>query len=565
MLTEAEQWEPLTATQVHHASISPIQGSRMEPRVLHLGVFDDAGGILRSTIDDRHDGSHLYDAADLSIYPNVPDAAEPEAIYAGVFFNHFGHFLLESLARLWYAREHPHLPIIWVGVDTWASPPTLKGWQREILDVLGLQNPVRVLIAPERFHVLHVPDAGYKYADWCHPQHADFLAVFGGIAQVPGRRVWLSRSNVGNGVGMMNGAMIEENVRKSGWLPVRPEELSVREQLTVLAEAEEVAGEEGSAFHLLLLLSDLSSKQFHVFRRYGFEHKSFHTIGRARSVHQRFYTTDRDAVLSVAGREVQRLAPNARQVLDYLRAPLHRSTIRSVEGHHSLRRINGVIAATKAKSYLEVGLKDGSIFRAIDCDRKVGIDSFLEFDPRRFPDSRSEFYSLAPQDFATYFAEEKVFDVIFVNNCHTSAEVLRTVMALLPLTHARTVIVIDNAIPAGDIATWSDASVVTSEPESAAQSGDGREEDVFRAVLLLKAMLPAWELLTFGSGGQPQTVFIAPAARPKYEMSEFGSTESTAQIADLARVSLEQLGDVRATFNVMDEGDAIKFLKSAYK
>lgn len=563
-MTTTEQCEPLSAMRVPNAVVSPIQNARMEPRVLHLGVFDEAGEILHSSVEDRHDGSHLYAAADLSIYPDIPSAAEPAAIYAGVFFNHFGHFLLESLARLWYARAHPDLPIVWVGVDSWTSSPALKSWQREILDILEIRNPVRVLVAAERFEDLHVPDAGYKYADWCHPQHAEFLAVFDGAAQIPGRRVWLSRSDVGNGVGMMNGGMIEDNVRKSGWLPVRPERLTVREQLTVLAEAEEVAGEEGSAFHLLLLLADVSSKQFHVFRRYGFEHKSFHTIGKARAVNQHFYTTDRDVVISVAGREVQRLAPNARQVLDALRAPLHKSTIKSVEGHHSLRRINDIVAATKAKSYLEVGLKDGSIFRWVDCEQKVGIDSPLEFDPRRFPDSTSDFYSASPHDFAAYFAGRRVFDLVFINNCHSPAEVLRTVMALLPLTHARTVMVIDNAIPIDEIASLMSSEDALGAREIPGRMRDGDQGDVFNAVLLLRALLPAWKLLTFGTEGIPQAVFVAPGARPRYEAAELAPTGFLDQVADLAQSDRERMRQLGASFGVVGESDLLRFLRSAF-
>ena len=34
-------------------------------------------------------------------------------IYGGMLMDHFGHFLLEAMARLWFIREHPELPVLW--------------------------------------------------------------------------------------------------------------------------------------------------------------------------------------------------------------------------------------------------------------------------------------------------------------------------------------------------------------------------------------------------------------------------------------------------------------------
>jgi hypothetical protein len=39
------------------------------------------------------------------------------AIYGGMLMNHFGHFLVEAMARLWFIRERPELPILWHWID----------------------------------------------------------------------------------------------------------------------------------------------------------------------------------------------------------------------------------------------------------------------------------------------------------------------------------------------------------------------------------------------------------------------------------------------------------------
>ena len=34
------------------------------------------------------------------------------AIYGGMLMNHFGHFLVEAMSRLWFIQERPQLPIL---------------------------------------------------------------------------------------------------------------------------------------------------------------------------------------------------------------------------------------------------------------------------------------------------------------------------------------------------------------------------------------------------------------------------------------------------------------------
>ncbi|MCR4667126.1 MAG: hypothetical protein K5657_07515, partial [Desulfovibrio sp.] len=41
-----------------------------------------------------------------------------DCIFGGFLFKHYGHFLLESLSRLWFAKEHPNLLVVFVCRDT---------------------------------------------------------------------------------------------------------------------------------------------------------------------------------------------------------------------------------------------------------------------------------------------------------------------------------------------------------------------------------------------------------------------------------------------------------------
>lgn len=242
---------------------------------------------------------------------NAVDSMPGAAIYAGPLYHVYGHFILESCQRLWWAAEHPDLPIVWTVDDVTA--PELTSWGRDILDILGVRNEVILLRRPTRFDTLHVPDAGYKYADWSHPQHIDFLAAYDGPAQQAGAKLWLSRDPA-HGRGLINRHIIERKLRDLGWTIVTFELMPVRAQLDALAQAEVIAGEEASTFHNLLLLTDVRGKRFHVFRRHGPEHLSFTTISTARDVDQRVHSCSQDALISATGGPSSGWLPTRRSI-----------------------------------------------------------------------------------------------------------------------------------------------------------------------------------------------------------------------------------------------------------
>lgn len=551
---------PLTAESLERAIVCPIQKVRMEEHIQHLGVFTENGDLVTSTIDDRHHGTHLYRSADLSIYPSIVDAPEPEAIYAGVFFHHYGHFLLESLSRLWYAKAHPELPIIWIGVDSWPSPPTLRSWQRDILDLLKIKNPVRVLTQPERFELLRVPDAGYKYADFCHPQQARFLAVYDEVQQINGRKIWFSRKNFGNGVGIINAGIIEKKLMDAGWTIVSPEKLPIKEQLRIFAEAEEVAGEEGSAFHSILLLRDISQKKLHIFLRHGREHISFRTIGNARSVNQEFHSTKDDALISTNGRAVQRLSPNASQVLNSLGVPVRKSSIKDASSNSSVRRVNAAIKAMQAKSYLEIGVRDGSVFNYINVEKKVALETNYKFDTRYFTQPGVEFYELTPMDYVDYFSGDQRFDVIFINNCHLFEDVIKTFTTLLPLTHKGSVFIIDNVFPCDEFSAMRDREEALRQRCMTGNLRKAWHGDVYKSIFLIRLLFPSWMVATISNNGNQQSVISRRINAQCYAEESSGKVDASVDINSLLNIDYKGMLNCLDAFNFSSEEEILSAL-----
>src|SRR5438876_1111429 len=93
-----------------------------------------------------------------------------KAIFGGYTFQHFGHFLIEGLARLWLTRSYPDLPVVWCGVMTTA-------WQREIIDLLGVRNEPIFITTPTEFESLLIPEPGFTLLRDFKPEQAKFLSV----------------------------------------------------------------------------------------------------------------------------------------------------------------------------------------------------------------------------------------------------------------------------------------------------------------------------------------------------------------------------------------------------
>lgn len=173
-------------------------------------------------------------------------------VYAGLLFEHFGHFLLESLARLWFIERRPDLPILWVAAH---RQPGLLAYQEEILELLGIRNPVHVLTEQSAIEELIVPGLGYRVESEFAPEQQHALKAIGPAPLVPGKRVWLSRRGVANGR-FLNERVLEQELESRGWILFQPEAHRVRDQLHFLCDAERIAGIAGSAHHLLVLMPD---------------------------------------------------------------------------------------------------------------------------------------------------------------------------------------------------------------------------------------------------------------------------------------------------------------------
>lgn len=249
--------------EIYENAVVVPSASRTVYRDIDGGAFDaDLRPIEASLLTRTWNPPQISFAPDVGgLDPTRIETVEAPHIYGGYFFDHFGHFLLESLARAWVVEEVGALPFVW------ASGGPANVWQNEVLSLLGLGQPMLFPKRPIRFRQLIVPEPGFRIQGIFHPRHAGFLG------RVPTDRtagehakVWLSRTGLGSNSRCPGERRLQQRLAAAGWQIVHPERLGVAEQLRVLGGSRIVAGLEGSAFHGAILLQEPQAP-FVVLRR----------------------------------------------------------------------------------------------------------------------------------------------------------------------------------------------------------------------------------------------------------------------------------------------------------
>lgn len=203
----------------------------------------------------------------------APQAApEPVArlagrhLWCGQLWSHFGHFLCESLSRLWALDALgddppdslvfvPKRPVTGGAPDPVPGGAALMRFQRDCLDLLGITIPVTLIDRPTEVEELITPGQGFGLGaiSTGTPEFRAFIgARFGReVAPEGPERLYLSRSALG---GREGGALLEDrleaNLARAGYEICHPQHHSLADQVARYRAARAVVGLDGSAFHL---------------------------------------------------------------------------------------------------------------------------------------------------------------------------------------------------------------------------------------------------------------------------------------------------------------------------
>lgn len=245
------------------------------------GVFDREGRFVIASVQQRA-------TVPLNTEPVLPspDGTGRLAgtwLYGGVLFGHFGHFLVESLARVW-ALDHlaGRLDgVLFVPKANTDNFDHVLRTQQPLLDALGVSGPVRLIRDPVTVERLHVPYQGIGIGElWetATPAFRAYMRRHGGrhIAPAGPERVYLSRSALGaQRAGLLLERRLEAHLEAAGYAIVHPQQLGKADQVALYRKARVVISPDGSPLHLLAYVGDAGQRVAVLARRSNATHGMF--------------------------------------------------------------------------------------------------------------------------------------------------------------------------------------------------------------------------------------------------------------------------------------------------
>ncbi len=192
-------------------------------------------------------------------------------LFGGIIGPHFGHFLVESLGRLW-AAEHlkgTFNSLVYIRIHGRKRTP-IADFGAGVLAALSLDLPVHTVVRPTAFAELVVPSQlfGFHLREG-HPLFHAFvhrhLRAFsaGGDGA---RRLYVSRRKLGD----ISGEEAREALLEGhGYRVIHPETLSFADQLAAYNAANSVLLAEGSAVHVFAMVARADQRCGIIQRRPG--------------------------------------------------------------------------------------------------------------------------------------------------------------------------------------------------------------------------------------------------------------------------------------------------------
>lgn len=265
---------PAVVEAVDHATLTvfgqgriPVAPKQRPDWFVTGAVYDAAGSLVpRSQRIGGLSNDHAlsFDPPELALYEGPVTRLEGTWLYGGTWFNHFGHFLTETLTTLW-----PQEPVDGVVFHPFWFGDEQLPYQLEALRLLGITT-TPVIVGRERVTVerLLVPTRPYLPNGYAAPEA---LAVFDRLREAalrarpatdPGARpdrVFLSRTAHHRRLAeagrpsrrsLANEADMDDLFARLGFRVVWSEDLTLTEQISLVAGATVLSGPSGSALHL---------------------------------------------------------------------------------------------------------------------------------------------------------------------------------------------------------------------------------------------------------------------------------------------------------------------------
>ena len=214
------------------------------------GVVDEQGNyVTLSAIERRVEGAYPVEN---------PEFRDEKVVYCGYLVNHWGHFLIEGVTRLWYFLENDTTVDKYVFFVDEKEEREIRGNYREFLELLKIWDKLEIINRPVTYREVIVPELGIYTRTAYTPK---LLRVFDAIAdnvvtdpnwEKP-EKIYFSRSMFKKGQQFEFGFDALDNFfEKNGYTILYPERVPLSRMIAYIRNAKVVASLSGSLPHNML-------------------------------------------------------------------------------------------------------------------------------------------------------------------------------------------------------------------------------------------------------------------------------------------------------------------------
>jgi hypothetical protein len=203
---------------------------------------------------------------------SVAQAHVERAVYGGILWPHYGHFLAEGIHRLWpfwFGLVPTECPIAFHLTVPDSKPAPLEAYMVDILAFLGIPSAnVMTIDRPTQFGELIIPLQGKLLGQRASDEYnARFRSMPGG--EVRFDRVYVSRSRYLATGSFLGESLLESQLERAGFTVIHPQDWSLRDLVGIYRHASAIIFAEGSPVHVMEVTGGSAADVMIVNRRGG--------------------------------------------------------------------------------------------------------------------------------------------------------------------------------------------------------------------------------------------------------------------------------------------------------
>lgn len=238
-----------------------ILPARIEPHGIPDlgGVLTNEGEYITSSVIPGW-ASGYYD--DFEKEECVPETV----VYCGRIIGQWGHFLLETITRLWFFLEHDNPNYKYVFIVKEGSFPPIEGNFKQFFELLGINERIVLLNKATQYDKVIIPERSFQYRRFYSPEYLKIIdkvienALINKSTIKKQSRIYLTRSKFEKAQQTEVGLeMLDNFFANNGYQIISPENMPLDEFICRLRGADICAAESGTVAHNFIFCSKKQS------------------------------------------------------------------------------------------------------------------------------------------------------------------------------------------------------------------------------------------------------------------------------------------------------------------